>query len=146
MKKWKVAELRWWFGAWWLWLYSPEYTCQPFLPSCYLPLNLINKDEFLSIMKFTLNHKFVNGHHDRSSNKMRFWKKKKRASLMSLLRSTWGCKTTVLLKTMMPSILVQSISSWAMDMLGVLHDDLCTNQSTNTSNTRKSGKVGLFSK
>lgn len=34
------------------------YLAAFFLPSCNLPLNLINKDEFLSIMKFTLNHKF----------------------------------------------------------------------------------------
>lgn len=148
-KKLEVTELKWWFAARWLWLYSPEYTCQPFLPSDNLPLNLINKDEFLSIMKFTLNHKFVNGHYERSGNKRRFCFRKKRDCLISLLCPTWGCYTTALLKSMEPSILFDQYVSRATNMLGVLHDDLCTNQSNNSlclkSKVCKSGEESVFS-
>lgn len=59
----------------WVWLLHPEPsdldctdTPGSFLPSWRPPLNLINKGEILSVMKFTLNHRFVSGHRDRSSD------------------------------------------------------------------------------
>lgn len=54
-------------GARWSGLYRAEHARQSFLPSCKPALNLINKDEILSVMKFTLNHRSVSGHRDRSS-------------------------------------------------------------------------------
>lgn len=61
----------------WVWLLhlepsdldcTEQNTPGSFLPSCKPPLNLINKGEILSVMKFTLNHRFVSGHRDRSSD------------------------------------------------------------------------------
>lgn len=84
--KWEVG------GADMFRLYSPEYTLQAFSPPANPTLNSINEDEFISIMTFTLNHKFVNCHHERSSYERRIlFLEKKYRRIISLFCSTWGC-------------------------------------------------------
>lgn len=106
---WKKQEVRVWMLIWSptiLELLSRIYLAAFFLPSCNLPLNLINKDEFLSIMKFTLNHKFfsvatMKGQAIKGLFIYLFvhFIQKNEAALWVLRCQTWACGTTVLLKS-----------------------------------------------
>lgn len=100
-----------------------------------LPIISINKDEFLSIMKFTLNHNFVSGHHERSSNKIIF-------NLVIILFYF------IQEKKLPYEFILLNIGLWKISY-AENYDSLCTYQYTNTlclkSEVCKSGRESVGS-